>query len=40
MLVPLQSEKRPKGTPVYRDPENPFNTGAGTESALSGYRND
>ena len=29
MLVPLQSEKRPKGTPVYRDPENPFNTWSG-----------
>ena len=29
MLVPFQSEKRPKGTPVYRDPENPFNTWSG-----------
>ncbi|MBK3034954.1 KorB, partial [Klebsiella pneumoniae] len=26
MLVPLKSEKRPKGEPVYRDPDNPFNT--------------
>ena len=25
MLVPLKSEKRPKGEPMYRDPDNPFN---------------
>ncbi|EGD4232519.1 H-NS histone family protein [Salmonella enterica subsp. enterica serovar Meleagridis] len=29
MLVPLTSEKRPKGDPVYRDPDNPFNTWTG-----------
>ncbi|ECU8383986.1 KorB [Salmonella enterica] len=29
MLVPLKSEKRPKGEPVYRDPDNPFNTWTG-----------
>ena len=29
MLVPLKSEKRPKGEPMYRDPDNPFNTWTG-----------
>lgn len=29
MLVPLRSEKRPKGPPMYRDPDNPFNTWTG-----------
>lgn len=29
MLVPLKSEKRPKGKAVYRDPDNPFNTWTG-----------
>jgi DNA-binding protein H-NS len=24
MLVPLKSEKRPKGEPMYRDPDNPL----------------
>ena len=29
MLVPLKSEKRPKGEPMYRDPDNPFKTWTG-----------
>ena len=29
MMVPMRSEKRPKGDPLYRDPDNPFNTWTG-----------